>query len=168
MNDRGSFTAVAMSGGLDSSVAASLLARSGERVVGLSMLLSDQSARVRSGRCCGSLDLADARRVARQQLANAAVESQQADAGPDRRGQQERVGDLTVADDAAVAMLQHLVEVEVQVQQSMPAVREVAAQQRGHLGIAPVGCQDQCPFGMHAAGRHQGSDPFSSGSDFPL
>jgi tRNA-specific 2-thiouridylase len=66
MSDRGSFTAVAMSGGLDSSVAASLLAGSGERVVGLSMLLSDQSARVRNGRCCGSLDLADARRVARQ------------------------------------------------------------------------------------------------------
>jgi tRNA-specific 2-thiouridylase len=66
MRSQGSFTAVAMSGGLDSSVAAALLARSGERVVGLSMLLSDQSAKVRNGRCCGSLDLADARRVARQ------------------------------------------------------------------------------------------------------
>jgi tRNA-specific 2-thiouridylase len=66
MNDQRPFTAVAMSGGLDSSVAASILARSGERVVGLSMLLSDQSAKVRNGRCCGSLDLADARRVARQ------------------------------------------------------------------------------------------------------
>jgi tRNA-specific 2-thiouridylase len=66
MSDGGSFVAVAMSGGLDSSVAASLLARSGERTVGLSMLLADQSARVRNGRCCGSLDHADARRVARQ------------------------------------------------------------------------------------------------------
>jgi tRNA-uridine 2-sulfurtransferase len=62
----GSFVAVAMSGGLDSSVAASLLARSGERVVGLSMLLWDQSAKARNGRCCGTLDLGDARRVAHQ------------------------------------------------------------------------------------------------------
>jgi tRNA-specific 2-thiouridylase len=66
VNAQGSFTAVAMSGGLDSSVAASLLARSGERVVGLSMLLTDRSAQSRNGRCCGSLDLADARRVASQ------------------------------------------------------------------------------------------------------
>ena len=63
---QGSFVAVAMSGGLDSSVAAALLARSGERVVGLSMLLTDQSAKSRNGRCCGSLDLGDARRVAQQ------------------------------------------------------------------------------------------------------
>ena len=62
----GSFVAVAMSGGLDSSVAAALLARSGERVVGLSMLLTDQSTKRRNGRCCGSLDLGDARRVAQQ------------------------------------------------------------------------------------------------------
>ena len=62
----GGFTAVAMSGGLDSSVAASLLARTGGPVIGLSMLLWDQSSKERSGRCCGSLDLGDARRVARQ------------------------------------------------------------------------------------------------------
>jgi tRNA-specific 2-thiouridylase len=66
-------TAVAMSGGLDSSVAAWLLARSGERVVGLSMLLWDRlkeeqegRAAVSSNRCCGALDLGDARRVAAQ------------------------------------------------------------------------------------------------------
>jgi len=58
--------AVAMSGGLDSSVVAALLASSGEKVVGLSMLLWDRSASSRNGRCCGSLDLADARRVAAQ------------------------------------------------------------------------------------------------------
>lgn len=58
--------AVAMSGGLDSSVAAWLLARAGRPVVGLSMLLWDQSARPRHGRCCGALDLGDARRVAQQ------------------------------------------------------------------------------------------------------
>jgi tRNA-uridine 2-sulfurtransferase len=58
--------AVAMSGGLDSSVAAWLLARAGRPVVGLSMLLWDQSARPRNGRCCGALDLGDAKRVAQQ------------------------------------------------------------------------------------------------------
>lgn len=65
-------TAVAMSGGLDSSVVAWLLAREAagapgkDRVVGLSMLLWDQSALARHGRCCGALDLGDARRVAAQ------------------------------------------------------------------------------------------------------
>lgn len=59
-------TAVAMSGGLDSSVAALLLARRGEPVVGLSMLLWDRSEEVANGRCCGALDLGDARRVAEQ------------------------------------------------------------------------------------------------------
>ena len=59
-------TAVAMSGGLDSSVAALLLERQGVPVVGLSMLLWDRTEQVRHGRCCGSLDLGDARRVAEQ------------------------------------------------------------------------------------------------------
>ncbi len=59
-------TAVAMSGGLDSSVAALLLARRGEPVVGLSMLLWDRSGESANGRCCGALDLGDARRVAEQ------------------------------------------------------------------------------------------------------
>jgi tRNA-specific 2-thiouridylase len=65
-------TAVAMSGGLDSSVVAWLLARRGEEhaaagpVVGLSMLLWDHSDTPVHGRCCGALDLADARRVAQQ------------------------------------------------------------------------------------------------------
>jgi len=68
-------TAVAMSGGLDSSVAAWLLAEAGEGpVVGLSMLLWDAlaeeggapAAAPASGRCCGALDLGDAKRVARQ------------------------------------------------------------------------------------------------------
>ncbi len=67
-------TAVAMSGGLDSSVVAWLLAQQGDApLVGLSMLLWDQSEKPRtetsnggSGRCCGALDLGDARRVAAQ------------------------------------------------------------------------------------------------------
>lgn len=58
--------AVAMSGGLDSSVAAWLLAAAEEPVLGLSMLLWDRSAESAHGRCCGALDLGDARRVARQ------------------------------------------------------------------------------------------------------
>ncbi|HEX4953401.1 MAG TPA: tRNA 2-thiouridine(34) synthase MnmA [Thermoanaerobaculia bacterium] len=59
-------TAVAMSGGLDSSVTALLLARAGEPVVGLSMLLWEHSGEPAHGRCCGALDLGDARRVAQQ------------------------------------------------------------------------------------------------------
>ncbi len=58
--------AVAMSGGLDSSVTAWLLAARGQPVVGLSMLLWDRSQESTHGRCCGALDLADARRVAQQ------------------------------------------------------------------------------------------------------
>ena len=61
-----SLTAVAMSGGLDSSVAAWLLAERGEAVVGLSMLLWDHSGERVHGRCCSSLDLGDAKRVAAQ------------------------------------------------------------------------------------------------------
>ena len=58
--------AVAMSGGLDSSVTAWMLAKSGVPVVGLSMLLWDQSSVEAHGRCCGALDLGDAKRVAQQ------------------------------------------------------------------------------------------------------
>lgn len=61
-----SLIAVAMSGGLDSSVTAWKLAREGRPVVGLSMLLWDHSGTEEHGRCCGALDLGDARRVARQ------------------------------------------------------------------------------------------------------
>lgn len=62
----GPLTAVAMSGGLDSSVTAWTLARQGRPVVGLSMLLWDRSTENTHGRCCGALDLGDARRVAEQ------------------------------------------------------------------------------------------------------
>jgi len=58
-----------MSGGVDSSVAAALLAREGHEVIGLSMQLYDHSERqregqVRFGTCCTIDDLYDARRVA--------------------------------------------------------------------------------------------------------
>jgi tRNA-uridine 2-sulfurtransferase len=57
---------VAMSGGVDSSVAAALLARDGHDVIGLSMQLYDQQqGDVRFGSCCTIDDLYDARRVAR-------------------------------------------------------------------------------------------------------
>jgi tRNA-specific 2-thiouridylase len=56
--------AVAMSGGLDSSVAAMLLLDRGEEVLGLSLLLWTGGPGRTHGRCCAPLDLADARRVA--------------------------------------------------------------------------------------------------------
>ncbi|HZR25027.1 MAG TPA: tRNA 2-thiouridine(34) synthase MnmA [Vicinamibacterales bacterium] len=56
---------VAMSGGVDSSVAAALLAEQGHDVIGLSMQLYDQSEGQTSfGSCCTIDDLYDARRVA--------------------------------------------------------------------------------------------------------
>ncbi|HEX2443088.1 MAG TPA: tRNA 2-thiouridine(34) synthase MnmA [Vicinamibacterales bacterium] len=57
---------VAMSGGVDSSVAAARLASEGHEVVGLSMQLYDQrQGDLQFGSCCTIDDLHDARRVAR-------------------------------------------------------------------------------------------------------
>jgi len=58
--------AVAMSGGVDSSVAALLLSSSGARVVGLAMQLYDRTrdGRPATGRCCSPGDLLDARAAA--------------------------------------------------------------------------------------------------------
>jgi tRNA-uridine 2-sulfurtransferase len=53
-----------MSGGVDSSVAAALLAEQGHDVIGLSMQLYDQRGDQPFGRCCTIDDLHDARRVA--------------------------------------------------------------------------------------------------------
>jgi len=55
---------VAMSGGVDSSVAAALLSEQGHDVIGLSMQLYDQSGQQSFGSCCTLDDLHDARRVA--------------------------------------------------------------------------------------------------------
>src|SRR5687768_13394720 len=59
---------VAMSGGVDSSVAAALLAEQGHDVIGLSMQLypstGGQTADEKFGSCCTLDDLNDARRVA--------------------------------------------------------------------------------------------------------
>ena len=59
-------TAVAMSGGVDSSVTAALLARESRPLVGFSMQLVDRLAgeEERYGRCCSPDDFRDARKVA--------------------------------------------------------------------------------------------------------
>ncbi|UCF30695.1 MAG: tRNA 2-thiouridine(34) synthase MnmA [bacterium] len=63
MNKNDRTVMVAMSGGVDSSVAAALLRDQGYRVVGATMLLWDgEAAGVESG-CCGTQDLVDARAV---------------------------------------------------------------------------------------------------------
>lgn len=57
--------AAAMSGGVDSSVVAALLAREGYDVVGLTMQLYDHGAALaKKGACCAGRDIHDARRVA--------------------------------------------------------------------------------------------------------
>src|SRR3954463_14343520 len=64
--------AVAMSGGVDSSTVAALLARDGRSVVGLTMQLWNQrrlpelASENATGRCCSLDDVYDARRVAEQ------------------------------------------------------------------------------------------------------
>ncbi len=56
---------VAMSGGVDSSVAAALAARSGAEVIGVTMQLYDHGEAVRRpGSCCAGQDIYDARQVA--------------------------------------------------------------------------------------------------------
>ena len=61
----GSRVVVAMSGGVDSSVVAALLARQGYEVVGITLQLYDQGAAAsRKGACCAGQDIMDARRVA--------------------------------------------------------------------------------------------------------
>src|SRR5206468_13107527 len=64
--------AVAMSGGVDSSTVAALLAREGRSVIGLTMQLWNQrrlpelAVEAATGRCCSLDDVYDARRVAEQ------------------------------------------------------------------------------------------------------
>lgn len=54
----------AMSGGVDSSVTAALLARAGYDVVGVTLQLYSAAAGKRKGACCAGQDIYDARRVA--------------------------------------------------------------------------------------------------------
>lgn len=61
----GARVVVAMSGGVDSSVAAALLRDRGLDVIGITLQLYDQGAAVgRKGACCAGQDIHDARRVA--------------------------------------------------------------------------------------------------------
>src|SRR6201993_2361696 len=73
MTDQKNTIAVAMSGGVDSSTVAAILAHSGETVVGLTLQLWDQTRLAgkhgipdapKAGRCCSLDDVYDARRVA--------------------------------------------------------------------------------------------------------
>lgn len=58
---------VAMSGGVDSSVTAALMARAGHEVIGVTLQLYDHGAAIRKkGACCAGQDIHDARRVAEQ------------------------------------------------------------------------------------------------------
>jgi len=58
---------VAMSGGVDSSTAAALMAEQGYEVIGVTLQLYDHGAAVqRKGACCAGQDIHDARRVADQ------------------------------------------------------------------------------------------------------
>jgi tRNA-specific 2-thiouridylase len=61
----GARVVVAMSGGVDSSVAAALVAATGYETVGITLQLYDHGAAVsRPGACCAGQDIRDARRVA--------------------------------------------------------------------------------------------------------
>ena len=63
----GARVVVAMSGGVDSSVTAALLAEAGYEVVGITLqLYDDGEARQRKGACCAGQDIHDARNVAVQ------------------------------------------------------------------------------------------------------
>ena len=62
---RGSRVVVAMSGGVDSSVTAALVAQAGYEAVGITLQLYDHGAAItRKGACCAGQDIADARAVA--------------------------------------------------------------------------------------------------------
>ncbi|MEI9996587.1 MAG: tRNA 2-thiouridine(34) synthase MnmA [Rhizomicrobium sp.] len=62
----GTRVVAAMSGGVDSSVAAALAKRAGYDVVGVTLQLYDAGAARRKGACCAGQDIYDARRVAEQ------------------------------------------------------------------------------------------------------
>lgn len=70
---------VAMSGGVDSSVVAGLMAEAGHEVIGITLQLYDHGAAVgRKGACCAGQDIHDAKRVAdRLNIAHYVIDSEQ-------------------------------------------------------------------------------------------
>jgi tRNA-specific 2-thiouridylase len=70
---------VAMSGGVDSSVVAGLMARAGHEVIGVTLQLYDHGAAIgRKGACCAGQDIYDAKRVAdRLGIAHYVVDAEQ-------------------------------------------------------------------------------------------
>lgn len=63
--EKGALVAVAMSGGVDSSVAAALLVEAGYNVIGITLQLYDHGALLlKKGACCAGQDIYDARTVA--------------------------------------------------------------------------------------------------------
>ena len=57
----------AMSGGVDSAVAAALMQREGHEVIGITLQLYDHGQAIRrTGACCAGQDIHDARRAAEQ------------------------------------------------------------------------------------------------------
>ena len=70
---------VAMSGGVDSSVVAGLMAEAGHEVIGITLQLYDHGAAVgRKGACCAGQDIHDAKRVAdKLNIAHYVIDSEQ-------------------------------------------------------------------------------------------
>jgi tRNA-specific 2-thiouridylase len=70
---------VAMSGGVDSSVVAGLMAEAGHEVIGVTLQLYDQGAATgRKGACCAGQDIHDAKRVAdRLNISHYVIDSEQ-------------------------------------------------------------------------------------------
>jgi tRNA-uridine 2-sulfurtransferase len=62
--EKGSRIVVAMSGGVDSSVAAALIKRQGFDVVGITLQLYPDTVQKKKGACCAGQDIYDAKRVA--------------------------------------------------------------------------------------------------------
>ena len=57
-------TVVAMSGGVDSSVAAAMMTRSQSNVIGITLKLYDEKKVAKSKTCCAGSDILDAKRIA--------------------------------------------------------------------------------------------------------
>src|SRR5579871_2474287 len=70
---------VAMSGGVDSSVVAGLMAEAGHEVIGITLQLYDHGAAIgRKGACCAGQDIHDAKRVAdKLNIAHYVIDSEQ-------------------------------------------------------------------------------------------